>query len=390
METKTFRQGLIPLFLIILIFFFRGFARALLSPLLLDLEREFSLSHTQSAKFFIYFSLGASVATILSGFVSARIRHRGTVLLSSVIHVVALLFMSSSISVWMLHIGLIIMGIGSGLYPPSGMSMITGMLEKRDWQKALAWHELGPHFAMAIVPLFTVAFQPYLSWRGIFVVTAGGYLIATLIFNRYVTVGYEAGEPPTFTNLIPLIRLPSFWIFMLFLGFALGSIQGIYLLIPTFMITEAGFSPMYTNTVFGISRFIPIASLLVGGFVLGRMGIRKTLFVMMILAGASIVGLGLFSGPLLTLIIFLQPAFGALAVPAVLSAISETGPKASRNIALSMTIPVASFMGNGGIPAFAGFMGDAISFSAGFMVIGMVMVVLAFLSIFIRLGTHEG
>jgi hypothetical protein len=47
-------------------------------------------------------------------------------------------------------------------------------------------------------------------------------------------------------------------------------------------------------------------------------------------------------------------------------------------------------MGNGGIPAFAGFMGDAISFSAGFMVIGMVMVVLAFLSIFIRLGNHEG
>jgi fucose permease len=69
METKTFRQGLIPLFLIILIFFFRGFARALLSPLLLDLEREFSLSHTQSARFFIYFILGASVATILSGFV---------------------------------------------------------------------------------------------------------------------------------------------------------------------------------------------------------------------------------------------------------------------------------------------------------------------------------
>jgi hypothetical protein len=51
-----------------------------------------------------------------------------------------------------------------------------------------------------------------------------------------------------------------------------------------------------------------------------------------------------------------------------------------------MALPVASFIGNGGIPAFAGFMGDALSFSAGFIIIGAVMICLAFLTGFITLN----
>jgi NNP family nitrate/nitrite transporter-like MFS transporter len=385
-EKKSFRQGLVPLFLITLIFFFRAFSRALLSPLLLEIEQEFSLSHTQAARFFIYFSLGASVSTIFSGFVSAKLYHRGTIVLSSVIHAVALLLIALSPSVWMFHIFIIILGCGSGLYPPSGISTITGMLDKRDWQKALSLHELGAHFAMVAVPLFAIALQPFFTWRGIYTTAAVGVLAATIIFRIFVTVGDEPGQPPTFPNLIPLLKLPSFWILMLFLGFALGSIQGIYLLIPTFMISEAGFSAVYTNTVFGISRFVPVAALLTAGPIMDRFGVKKMLFVTMILSGLSIVCLGIFSDRLLTLSIFIQPAVGALAVPAVLSALSAIGPASSRNVALSMTLPVASFIGNGGIPAFAGFMGDVISFSVGFIIIGTAMVLMAFLAGLIRLN----
>jgi hypothetical protein len=54
-----------------------------------------------------------------------------------------------------------------------------------------------------------------------------------------------------------------------------------------------------------------------------------------------------------------------------------------------MVLPIASFAGNGGIPAFIGFMGDAVSFSAGFVIIGVLMVLLAGLTRFIRLNTDD-
>lgn len=386
MESKSFRQGIAPLALIIFLFFTQIFSRTLLSPLLLEIEREFSISHTQASRFFIFISIGASTMTIFSGFVSARLRHKGTIFLSSMLIVIALLLMSVAPSVWSLQIILLLLGAGSGLYPPSGISTITTMLEKRDWQKALSLHELGPHFAMAAVPLFAVALGGFTTWRGIVALSAVLVFVAALVFKLFVKVGDQRGEPPTFSNLLPLLKLPSFWILMIFLGFALGSIQGIYLLIPTFMISEAGFSEVYTNTVFGISRFVPAAALITGGLLLDKVGVKKTLFATMFLSGVTIVFLGIFSGRLLTLSIFLQPAIGALAVPAVLSSLSAIGPTSSRNVSLSMALPVASFIGNGGVPAFAGFMGDAISFSAGFIIIGAVMAALAFFTGLIRLN----
>jgi NNP family nitrate/nitrite transporter-like MFS transporter len=386
MEQKSFREGIAPLTLIIFLFFTQIFSRTLLSPLLLEIEGEFSLSHTQASRFFIFISIGASTMTLFSGFVSARLRHKGTIFLSSMIIVIALLLMSVAPSVWSLQIILLLLGAGNGLYPPSGISTITTMFDKRDWQKALSLHELGPHFAMAVVPLFAVVLGGYTTWRGITAAAAGLVLFAAVIFQIFVRFDNQRGEPPTFMNLVPLIRLPSFWILVISFGFALGSIQGIYLLIPTFMISEAGFSPVYTNTIFGISRFIPAAALLTAGLLLDKVGVKKTLFVTVLLSGVTIIFLGIFSGSWLTAAVFLQPAVGALAVPAALSAISAVGPPSSRNVSLSMALPVASFIGNGGIPAFAGFMGDALSFSAGFIIIGAVMICLAFLTGFITLN----
>jgi NNP family nitrate/nitrite transporter-like MFS transporter len=72
--------------------------------------------------------------------------------------------MSVAPSVWSLQIILLLLGAGNGLYPPSGISTITTMFDKRDWQKALSLHELGPHFAMAVVPLFAVALGGFTSW----------------------------------------------------------------------------------------------------------------------------------------------------------------------------------------------------------------------------------
>jgi len=388
-QELSFRQALRPLLFIVFIFFFNIFSRSILSPLLLEVESEFSLSHTKASQFFLYISFGNSLMMFFSGFVSARLMHKGTIVCSTLLIAVGLGLMAAAPYVWLLQISLVFLGLGAGLYAPSGISSITGMVRKGDWQKALSLHELGPHIAMAAVPLFAAFLLPFVSWRGVVLAAAAGAAAAGLFFQFFVNVGKSYGEPPTFGNIIPLLRLPAFWILMLFLSLALGSIQGIYLLIPTFMVAEAGFSQTFTNTVFGISRFVPAAALLTAGLMLDRIGIRRTIFWNMIISGAAIALLGLLHGNWLIAVIFLQPAVGALFLPAGMAALSAIGPARSRNVAVSMVLPIASFVGNGGIPAFVGFMGDAVSFSAGFMIIGTLMVLLAGLTRFIRLNTDD-
>lgn len=384
MEAKSFRQALRPLLFIVGIFFFNLFARSILSPILLQIEAEFSISHTIASRFFLFISLGYSVVIFFSGFVSAKLLHKGTIVLSTGIMGFALILIAASPQVWMMQMGMILLGAGSGLYPPSGISAITNMVRPRDWQKALSLHELGPHFAMAAVPLFAGALSFLGSWRLVVGAAGGCVLAGGVIFWAFVNVGKEPGEPPTFSNIIPLLKVPAFWVLMLFLGFALGSIQGVYLLIPTYLVSEAGFPQAFTNTVFGISRFIPAAALLSAGLILDRFGVRRTLFMLMILSGAAISLLGILSGNWLVMVIFLQPAVGALLLPAGLAALSSIGPRRSRNVAVSMVLPVSSFMGNGGIPALVGFMGDAVSFAAGFIILGAVMIVISGLTVFIK------
>ena len=368
----SLRQRLGPLLLIVGLFFFNVFGRSIFSPILLDIEREFGISHTVSSRFFLMITLGYAVSIVCSGFISSRIMHRRTIALSSMLIGCSMIIIGFAPVLPLVHGGLLLMGAGAGLYPPSGLTVITDMIERKDWQKALAVHELGPHVAMMAVPLYAAAVLTLSTWRMVMVSSGILACITALVFLLRVKVGNTPGEPPTLSNMGILFKIPSFWIMMLLFGLALSSIQGIYLLIPTFMVTEGGFTQQQAHTIFGISRFLPIAALLTAGFVLDRFGVKRTIFSVIFIAGITIALLGILQGPWLALMIFLQPAVGALFFPAGVSAVSLIGPPRTRNVAFSMLLPFASFLGTGGIPAFIGYMGDHVSFAAGFLVVGIV------------------
>jgi NNP family nitrate/nitrite transporter-like MFS transporter len=388
-KAKTFKQALAPLLLIVFNFMFNIFSRSILSPLLLDVEAEFAISHTRASQLFLFVSLGHALMMLLSGFVSSRIGHRRTIVFSSLVIAVGLVFVAASFELYLLQVSLLFLGLGAGLYPPSGISVITSMVERSDWQKALSIHELGPHFGMALVPLFAVFMSIWLPWRLVVLAAAVCVVLAVTMFHLFIRVDNEKGEVPVFSNLLPLLKIPSFWILMVFMGFFLGSIQGIYLIIPTFLVAEAGFDAVYANTIFGISRFVPIAALLSSVFVLDRIGLKRTIFITMLSSGIAIILLGLLSGNYLVAAIFLQPAVGAVTGPSIIAAISSIAPKRSRNVAFSIALPAASVLGNGVIPSFVGYTGDAASFSAGFIIIGVIMALLAFLTFSLDLRAHH-
>jgi NNP family nitrate/nitrite transporter-like MFS transporter len=85
--------------------------------------------------------------------------------------------------------------------------------------------------------------------------------------------------------------------------------------------------------------------------------------------------LGLAKGHWLVIIVFLQPMLAVCFFPAGFAALSCIGPLSSRNVAVSLAIPLAFLIGAGGIPTGIGIMGDFANFALGFSLVGGLILV---------------
>jgi NNP family nitrate/nitrite transporter-like MFS transporter len=117
MKAKTFKQALAPLLLIVFNFMFNIFSRSILSPLLLDVEAEFAISHTRASQLFLFVSLGHALMMLLSGFVSSRIGHRRTIVFSSLVIAVGLVFVAASFELYLLQVSLLFLCELPQLFP---------------------------------------------------------------------------------------------------------------------------------------------------------------------------------------------------------------------------------------------------------------------------------
>ena len=369
-EEKSFSRQMKPVLLIVLIVFLNLFSRSLFSPLLLELEREFGIRHAAASRFFLIISIGYGAALLFSGYVSALIRHKGAIILSITLIGTALIAVALAPTLPAVYAGLILLGIGSGFYPPSGVSALTAAIDSRHWSKALSFHETGPNLGLIAAPLFVAAFSHLLGWRGVLLFTGGACIFTGLLYFKLLTVGRFAGERPRFATIAPLLRTGSFWILLIFFILAVGGVQGVYSLMPTFLVSEAGKSSQYANTLVGISRLLPVAAVLSTGLIAERFGARRLIFVLLFAEGIAILSLSQFEGALLSAAVLLQPVFVAMYFPVGLAVLSSIGPDSSRNIVLSSVFVLTAVTGTGIIPAFLGYMGEHFTFTAGFAILG--------------------
>ena len=162
---RSIRTNLSTILLIVFVFFFLFTARIIYSPLLLSIEESLGLGHAQAASFFLFITIGYAGMMLLSGFVAAAIGHRSTILLSVLLALLGLVAVSLSPSLWGIRAGLVLLGVGSGLYFPSGIPMITSLVDDKDEGKILAFHEIGPNIGSVIAPIAAIFALRVFSWR---------------------------------------------------------------------------------------------------------------------------------------------------------------------------------------------------------------------------------
>jgi len=365
-----FRGQVGPILLLTLIFFINFLARIILAPLLPAIERELHLDHGEAGALFLLISLGYCTSLLGSGFVSSRLTHRSTILLSALSAGITILFLPFASHLWQLQLALVALGLATGLYLPSGIATLTSLIPARHWGKGIAIHEVAPNLCAVVAPLISEALLPWVSWWTILALIGGAFLIAGAAFFRYGAGGRFLGEPPGVSSFRMILTEPRFWIMTVLFSLAIGASLGVYTMFPPFLVAERGMDRSAGNTLVGLARVSGLGAVFVAGWAADRISPRRIMCWAFLLTGALTVLMGAVPGYWIGGVFFLQQLLSVCFFPAGLAALSAISPSHSRNLAVFLSIPVAFLVGGGLTPAFIGFMGDAGSFARGILLVG--------------------
>ena len=365
-----FRGQVGPILLLTLIFFINFLARIILAPLLPAIERDLHLDHGEAGALFLLISLGYCTSLLGSGFVSSRLTHRSTILLSALSAGITILFLPFASHLWQLQFALVALGLATGLYLPSGIATLTSLIPARHWGKGIAIHEVAPNLCAVVAPLICEALLPWFSWWTILALIGGASMIAGAAFFRYGAGGSFLGQPPSVSSFRIILTEPRFWTMTVLFSLAIGASLGVYTMFPLFLVAERGMDRSSANTLVGLSRLSGLGAVFVAGWAADRISPRRIMCWAFLLTGALTLLMGAVPGYWIGGAFFLQQLLSVCFFPAGLAALSAIGPSHSRNLAVSLSIPVAFLVGGGLTPALIGFMGDTGSFARGILLVG--------------------
>ncbi|MFP4508554.1 MAG: MFS transporter [Spirochaetaceae bacterium] len=355
----TLRPAVPGLAAIVVMVFSIFFPRVLFSPLLVSIQVDLSLSAARATRIFTTIAVGYAIAMLASGFVSTRVQHRRIVALSAFGVGVGMQLAALAQSAVSLHAGALLVGASAGLYAPSGLSIVSEITPFTRRGMGFAIHELGPSISFVLAPLVAAVSLPLIGWRGVVSATGAFSAIAGIAYVLRGRAGYAHGEAPHFENLKVIFRIKRFWLIILFFVLAASAAIGMFAVLPTFLIGFRGMDQQLANGIIGASRISGIAMIFLSGVLTDRLGFRRTVAGIFLLTGIFTMLLTVAEGTYLALVVLLQPAVISAFFPAAITAMSEIGPPQTRNVVVSLVIPLASVVGAGLFPALAGFAADA-------------------------------
>ena len=375
--------------LLSLILFTNLTARTILSPLLPVIEGDLSITHTEAASFFLLVSLGYCLTMLLSGFVSQRLQHRGTILLSTFVTGGALFILASSDSLVGIRLSLLLLGMAIGLYYASGMATIAELVDHRALGRAIALHELGPALSFVLAPLLASGLLRVTTWRGTIACIGAAAVIVASVFLLIGRGGRLRGAPPHLQNLRSILSLPSFWIIGVTVCLAAGSAIGVYSVLPLYLTAEIGMDVDRANRLLGLSRIAGVFMIFLTGWLVDRFGSRALMLGIGSVVGSSTIAVGLCHGKPLVAAIFLQPMLISSFFPAAFCGLARIVPREIYNVAISSVVPFAFLFGGGIVPTLMGALGDHASFSLGFVLLGGTFLASLVLLPFLRIPPVE-
>lgn len=372
------------------IFFINMLSRLGLAPLLPVLQTELALSHAEAGSVFLFISLGYGTGLFASTFTSARICHHQQIVVSSLAVGAAMMGLSRCETLWSLRLSLVALGIAGGLYLPSGVATLTGIVRRSDWGKVLAIHQLAPNLAYICSPLLAEVLMRWFSWQTVVFVYGLFSLSMGMALWMKGTHDRSCGDAPNLSSVGRLLRLPDLWILILLFSLAIGVNQGIFSMLPLYLTAERGMEAGTANRLLSISRLIAFGAPLAAGWFSDRLGLKKVLFATIVSSSLATYCIALVPGEWVGAGLAVQAVTSVCFFPLGFAALSSITSPGNRNLAVAFTVPFAHLFGAGMFPTLIGFAGDVGNFSLGLCILGTLTLAGAFLLRCISLNGGDG
>ena len=387
---ESFRDKIgMTLFLSLLLYLcFVG--RVLFGPLMPEIQNDLGFSNIQSGYLFLTITFGMLAAALCSGMISSRLNHSGALRLSAWLLGVALMQFLFVESLWAISLVMIAIGFAGGLHMPSAVPTITAEIQKSDWGRGLAVHQLAPPLSFISAPLIAALLLEWLTWREVLLVWGTLSLISAGFYSYFGEGGDFPGKPLNFSNLKKLYKLPSFWMLMLLFSMAMAGNAGIFSMLPLFFVKERGFELGDANLLLGLSQLAGLSVVFFAGMLADKFGVKLMMGVSLCGAALLTVAIGLLEGIPLIVALFLQSAVLTAFFPTGFAAMARVSHPSLRSVTSAVGTSVAFLLGAGGVPLVIGHMGTFSTFSAGIILTGVYMLVGLPLVFLLRLGDYEG
>lgn len=350
------------------IFFVSCISRFGMGPLMPEIETNLRINHAEAGYIFFMTSLGYCIGISLSELFSSRFNYRNTVVFSSACVAIALFVTAMGIDFLTLALGMTVVGLAAGLYLPAGLSTITAVVSPANWGKAFAVHEIAPNISLTISPLIVEAILSWTSWRGVLLTFGAATLLASMVFTLSGRGSLKKSEQPDLATYKAAFTNPSLLLLMVIFSLAIGANVGVYVMLPLFLVSALDYARPDANTIVSFARLFGLVVVLLAGMITDRWDARKTMALILLAGGSVTASLGVLSGNLLLVAIFLQPAFAGCFFPVGFTVLSQMGPSA-----VAICVPIGFLIGAGAIPAAIGEMADAGFFSASMILSGFLI-----------------
>jgi NNP family nitrate/nitrite transporter-like MFS transporter len=361
------------LFILTLIFYLSFLARIILSPLLPGLEQDSGITVGQAGFLFLVMSCGHCLSSVGSSFFVARIGHKNGIILSMVGTGFSLFLFSFAETLPSFYLSFFLLGLSSGFYIPSAITIISTLFVPEQWGRGFAVHELAPNLAFLTAPFFAAILLPLLSWQEVVQLLGVAVLLGAALFAVLGPGFVKNNHPPDWQLCRQLISRPDFWFMTLLFSLGITGTVGVYSVLPAFLVNVHSFDEQSANLLLAMSRIPAIAAALAGGFIADRFGNKKTICWVFFATGGVTMLLGMHQ-EFVIFYVYMQALLAVSFFPAAFAMLSRTGPVETRSITVSFIVPLGFVFGGGIIPAFITAMATHGRFEAGIIVTGLLLV----------------
>ncbi len=269
----------------------------LLTALLPLIKEGLGLTYLQSGILLSAYTITSGLSQVPGGWLGDRIRR-------SIVIAVGLggvgfstLAVGLSPSYYPMIAILIIMGMLTGGYHPSAVSMLSGYYDVARRGKVIALHMVGGSIGFSIGPLLGGLIADYMGWRWAFIILGIPAISAVpIIIRKFTFVEKASGTAPqqpsseeeTRTNSlrIGIIQVLRPVAILFLLSTAMHLVAGASMsFVPLYIVGKHGVAPAYAAILVGILRLGGISGSLFGGWLSDRWGRKQATIFSLVATG---------------------------------------------------------------------------------------------------------